>query len=107
MCDSLESISIVHSSGLPEIVDQVLTLVSLPLLGERLVSQPRGDLVHLLILECLPEIVRDVEHHPLEEEHEGDPLVVGVNLPVVWVVSLGSDALVGSVDAVNPLVLGC
>ena len=96
-----------HSSGLPEIVDQVLTLVSLSLLGERLVSQPRGDLVHLLILECLPEIVRDVEHHPLEEEHEGDPLVVGVNLPVVWVVSLGSDALVGSVDAVNPLVLGC
>ena len=106
MCDSLESIGIVHSSGLPEIVDQILTLVSLAIRVVSLAPEAGGYLVHLLVLECLPEVVRQVEHDSLQEEHEGDPLVVGVNLPVVFVFSLRPDALVRPVHAVNPFILG-
>ena len=107
MCDSLESIGIVHSSGLPEIVDQILTLVSLAIRVVSLAPEAGGYLVHLLVLECLPEVVRQVEHDSLQEEHEGDPLVVGVHLPVILVLGLRADPLVWSVHAVNSLILGC
>ena len=64
--DLLESISIVHAPGLPEVADEVLHGVPVGLGVEGLPAQPRGDLVHLLVLEHLPEVVREVEHHALQ-----------------------------------------
>ena len=64
--DLLESISIVHAPGLPEVADEVLHGVPVGLRVEGLAPQPRGDLVHLLVLEHLPEVVREVEHHALQ-----------------------------------------
>ena len=42
----------------------------------------------------------------LQEEDEGDPLVVGVHPPVVLVRGLGPHALVRPVHPVDALVLG-
>ena len=107
MCDSLESIGIVHSSGLPEIVDQILTLVSLAIRVVSLAPEAGGYLVHLLVLECLPEIVRQVEHDSLQEQHEGNPLVVGVNSPVILISCFRPDSLVRSVHSIYSFILGC
>ena len=77
--NSLESISIVHPSGFPQVVDQVFTGVSSAIGIKCLPTQPGGDLIHLLVFKCLPQVVGDVEHDTLQEQHEGDPLVVCVN----------------------------
>ena len=39
-------------------------------------SQPVGDLVHLPVLQRLPEQVRRVEEQSLQQQHERHPLVV-------------------------------
>ena len=56
--------------GLPKIIDQILKgvppLVSVD--GQGLAPHPGGDLVNLLVLECLPQVVGDVEHDALEEK---------------------------------------
>ena len=95
-----------HPPGLPEVIDQILALLSPPLSVEGLPSERARDLLHLLVLEGLPEIVRDVEHHSLQEQHEGNPLVVGVNPPVIFVRGFRAHTLVGSVNSVYSLVLG-
>ena len=66
--DSLEGVSIVHAPRLPQVVDEVLAGVS-PLirLQDCLASDSGGDLLHLLLLECFPQVMRDVEHHALNE----------------------------------------
>ena len=95
-----------HSSGLPQVADQMFTSVSSSISVECLPSQSRSYLIHLLVLESLPQIVRDVEHDTLEEEHEGHPLVVGVDLPVLLVSSLRTNSLMRAINAVNAFVLG-
>ena len=102
----LEGIGFVHPARLPEVADEMLTRLASSLRAEGLAPQSRCDLVHLLVLKRLPEIVRDVEHDPLEEEHEGHPLVVGVDLPVLLVSSLWTNSLVRTINAVNAFVLG-
>ena len=68
-----------HAPCLPQVVDQILTSISSSICIECLPTKPRGDLVHLFVFECLPQVVGDVEHHPLQEQHEGDPLVVSMD----------------------------
>ena len=102
----LEGISFVHSASLPEVADEMLTSLASSLRVEGLPPQSGCDLVHLLVFKRLPEIVRDVEHDTLEEEHEGHPLVVGVDLPVLLVSSLRSYSLMRAINAVNAFVLG-
>ena len=41
-------------------------------------SESLGDLAHLPVLKYLPQVVGRVEHDALQEQDEGDPLVVGV-----------------------------
>ena len=106
LIDSLEGIGVVHPPGLPEVVYQILALLSPPVSVEGLPSEGAGDLLHLLVLECLPEIVREVEHHPLQEQDKGNPLVVGVNSSVILVRGFRADALVRSVHSVYSFVLG-
>ena len=56
---------------LPQVVDEVLAGVPpLVALQDRLAPQAGGDLVHLPLLEGLPEVVRDVEHHSLNSTGE-------------------------------------
>ena len=106
LIDSLEGIGVVHAPGLPEVIYQILALLSPPVSVECLPSERAGDLLHLLVLKCLPEIVRDVEHHSLQEQHEGNPLVVGVNSPVILISCFRPDSLVRSVHSVNSFILG-
>ena len=105
LIDSLEGIGVVHPPGLPEVIYQILALLSPPVSVEGFPSEGAGDLLHLLVLKCLPEIVRDVEHDSLEEQHEGNPLVVSVNSPVFLVPSFRADTLVRSVHSVYSFIL--
>ena len=102
----LEGIGFVHPACLPEVADEMLACLASSLCGEGLAPKSRCDLVHLLVLKRLPEIVRDVEHDALEEEHEGHPLVVGVDLPVLLVSGLWTNSLMRTINAVNAFVLG-
>ena len=57
--------------GLPQVVDEVLAGVpALVALQDGLAPQPGGDLVHLPLLEGLPEVVGDVEHDSLHTRGE-------------------------------------
>ena len=96
-----------HSLGLKQIGCQVVTGISQPLSVELLTPETVRDLLHLLVLERLPEIVRDVEHDSLEEEHEGDPLIVGVHLPVSFIISLWTNSLMGSCLSIYAFILSC
>ena len=58
MIDSLEGIGVMHPPGLPEVIYQILALLSPPVSVEGFPSEGAGDLLHLLVLKCLPEIVR-------------------------------------------------
>ena len=95
-----------HSARLPEIGDEVLARLAPSVGGEGLTPEPGSDLVHLLVLECLPEVVGDIEHDPLEEEHEGHPLVVSVHLPVLVIRSLRTHSLMWPINTVDAFVLG-
>ena len=61
-------------------------------------SQSIGDLVELPVLQCLPEPMGEVEEHPLQQQDEGDPLVVRVVDLLVVLLGLGQ-ARVGKVLA--------
>ena len=102
----LEGIGFVHSASLPEVADEMLTRLASPLRVEGLPPQSGCDLVHLFVFKRLPEVVRNVEHDTLEEEHEGHPLVVGVNLPVLLIRSLRTNSLMWPINTVNSFVLG-
>ena len=104
--NSLYSISIVHSSGLPQVADQMFTSVSSSISVECLPSQSRSDLVHLLVLESLPQIVRDVEHDSLEEQHEWNPLIIGMTLYIILITSLWTHTLMRSVNSINTSIFG-
>ena len=65
LIDSLECICVMHPPGLPEVIYQILALLPPPICVEGFPSQCARDLLHLLVLECLPEIVGDVEHDAL------------------------------------------
>ena len=106
MIDILEGVSFVHSACLPEVGDQVLAPLAPSISVEGFPPKPGGDLVHLLVLECLPEVVGDVEHDALEEEHEGHPLVVGVHPPVLLIPSLRTNSLMWTINTVDAFVLG-
>ena len=54
-----------------------------------LASQSVGDLVELPVLQGLPEPVGEVEEHPLQQQDEGDPLVVRVVDLLVALLGLG------------------
>ena len=95
-----------HSLSFIEICCQVFAGFSLPFSVEGLASETGGDLVHLLVLECFPEVVRDVEHDPLQEQHEWHPLVVSVNLLITLLISLWSNTLMRSVNTINTFILG-
>ena len=65
-----------------------------------LASQSVGDLVELPVLQGLPEPVGEVEEHPLQQQDEGDPLVVRVVDLLVALLGLGQPR-VGKVLALH------
>jgi len=62
---------------------------------KNLTSESIGDFVNFTIFEDLPEVVGDVEHDALQEEDEGDPLVVGVLHGLALALDPGLNSLIG------------
>ena len=62
-------------------------------------GQTSQQLLHFPLLNSLENEVREVEHHPLQEENEGDPLVVGLHLNLRGARVVGTHASLGDVPA--------
>jgi len=95
----LDGVHVVHAPSLPQILHQFVAVISEGIVGCVDAFGPESvcDFVEFLVLESFPQVVRDVEHDTLKEEHEGDPLVVGMVHVVTLLVSLGSHAGVSKV----------
>lgn len=102
----LKCIGVMHSPGLPEVVDQIVTSIPSLILVKGLTPEATRDFIQLLVLKGLPDVVRNVEHDPLQEQHEGHPLVVGMHHSVPLIISFWPHPLVRKVLPLFSFVLG-
>lgn len=88
----LDSIHVVHSSGLPQVFHKFVAVVPECIIGhvDGLGSQSIGYFVQFLVLKSFPQVVRDVEHDSLQEKDKGNPLVVSMEHSVSFLVSFVS-----------------
>lgn len=80
-------VGVVHVQGVQQILHQsALSFASVVCDVGDGSSDAVGDHSHLALLPVLPDPVRDVETEALEEQHEGHPLVVGVDPLLLFIV---------------------
>lgn len=99
-------VNIMAMEGVDEVLDHsAQPRLFVPSNGQARSSKAVCEVANLSFLPILPNPVRYIEENSLEEEHEGDPLVVGV-VAALLVGLRVEDAGVGHVQADPPVVAG-